>query len=221
MVTMHFDETLHPRRGDGMFTDKAQSAPELNLHTVEPMAQEFDYHLGRLDYAGDSRPAIDWHVDPEDVAPNLGAFGVWVDMFASSIDEGHLSRGVAGRQRTAVARAWIEDASTVANYGNTELAEFRDGLRRGVVGLYYEKVVYDGPLHALDGSELEDAANRALVIAETKRASKEERETWRQNLQHATTAEHRGMLVAAAALSGTDGWWGFRVRARDVMTGDI
>lgn len=221
MASMDFNETLHPRKTNGTFTDKEQSAPEMDLTVIEPMDQEFNYHLSRLEYPGDSRPAIDWHIDPEEVVPDLKAFDEYVDMFVSSIDEGHLSRGVAGAKRVDVARAWATDGSTAAQQtGDPDVAEFRDGLRRGIIGLYYEKVGYEGSLHELEGPELEDATRRALVIAEKKRASKEEREFWRQNLQHATAAEHRGMLVAAAALSGTDGWWGFRGRARDVMTGD-
>ena len=222
MGGMDFDETLHPRHNDGRFTEKTQSAPEVELNAGGAQDGEFDYHLRRHEYPGDSRPAIDWHVDPEDVVPNLEAFDRYVDMFVSSIDEGHLSRGVAGRQRADVARAWATDASMAAQAtDSTEVAEFRDGVRRGIVGLYYEKVAYEGPLFELEGPELDDAARRALIIAETKRASRPERELWRQNLQHATAAEHRGMLVAAAALSGTDRWWGFRDRPRDVMTGDF
>ena len=215
---MDFDETLHPRHRNGTFTEKAPSDPEMSLGAEG----EYDYHLSRLEHPGDSRPAIDWHVDPEEVVPTLRAFDDYVDMFVSSVDEGHLSRGVAGAKRTDVARAWVTDASAAAQQTeDPEVAEFRDGVRRGIVGLYYEKVQYDGSLRELEGPELEDACRRALIVAEKKRASKPEREFWRLNLQHATTAEHRGMLVAAAALSGTDGWWGFRDRARDVMTGGI
>ena len=215
---MDFDETLHPRHRNGTFTEKDHSAPELTLTA----SARYDYYLAQHEYPGDSRPAIDRHVDPEDVVPTLAAFGDYVDMFVSSIDEGHLSRGVAGAKRVDVARAWATDASAAAQETeNPEVAEFRDGVRRGIVGLYYEKVEYEGSLHDLEGPELEDACRRALVIAEKKRASKPEREFWRLNLQHATEAEHRGMLVAAAALSGTDGWWGFRDRATEVMTGKL
>lgn len=218
IADMDFDETLHPRNRNGTFTEKSQSDPEMTLGA----GTEYDYHLRRLAYPGDSRPAIDWHIDPEEVAPNLAAFGDYVDMFTLSIDEGHLSRGVAGAKRADAARAWVTDASAAAqDTEDTELAEFRDGVRRGIVGLYYEKVEHEGALHSLAGPKLEDACRRALIFAEKKRASKPEREFWRMNLQHATAAEHRGMLVAAAALSGTDSWWGFRDRVHDVMTGTI
>lgn len=237
MAGMAFDEHLHPRSRNGTFADKTHSDPETRLapsreecltELADFMLAGADEHslarssrVGLAEYDGDTRPAIDRHVTREDVAPGLLAFDEYVDMFVSSVDEGHLSRGVAGRRRVPVARAWALDAALLAQGGDEDAAEFRDGVHRGVIALYFEKVDYEGSLMELTGPGLGDAFDRALTVAETKRASREERALWRENLQHASSGEHRGMLVAAAALSGTDRWWGFRDRQRDVITGRI
>lgn len=218
-----FDDVQHPRESaTGRFAEKPQSAPELSLGGPEDHAtrEEWSYYLGRTEENHD-RPAVDLFVDRADVAPGLRAFDDYVDHFVGSIEDGHLSRGVAGRGRVAAAAAWAADASAMTQHADdTEISEFRDCVQRGIVALYYEKVRYEGSLDELSGAELEDAARRALAVAEKKRASKAEREFWRARLQHASAAEHRGMLVAAAALSGTDTWWGFRDRPRAVMTGE-
>lgn len=217
-----FDPAQHPRETTGRFTAKPDHQPELTLGAgVEDEAarREWAPFVFGLP-TPTNRPAVDPWLVRDDVAPGLEAFDEYVDVFVGSIDEGLLSRGVAGETRTNAAQAWIDDANTKADT-DPEVAEFRDGLRRGLVALYYEKVQYEGSVFDLDGTELEDAAVRALTAARRKRASTEERRFWRQSLQHATPAEQRGMLVVAAALSGTDQWWGFRDRPRGVMTGDL
>jgi hypothetical protein len=221
---MH-DENLHPRDADGTgrWAAKPQSAPELALDDPDAeaadMRREWAYYLDGCESAGLERPAVDWHLDREDVA-ELRAFDSAVDIFVDSIKEGHLSRGVPGRTRAEAASAWIADASAMAQAHGGEVAEFRDGLRRGVVALYHERIPYDGPLYELRGTALADAARHALDLAEKKRATKEEREFWRLTLRTASAAEGRGIFVAAAALSGTDAWWGFRDDPRAVMTGE-
>lgn len=205
-----FDESAHPRdTSSGRFAATENSGPEVTL------SADWDAILRALPPSS-SRPAVDSRVDREDVAPSLAAFDEHVDMFVDSIIEGHLSRGVAGRDRVAAAQAWVDLAATV---DEEEAQDFRDGALRAAVAFYNEKLDYEGPVAMLTGEELDRAGQESLAVALTKRASKQERETWRWMLPRATPAEHRGMFVMAAALSGTDSWWGFRDHASQVVTG--
>lgn len=207
-----FDESRHPRHGrTGRFTEAQHSAPELALGRAEVQSLP----------GGDTRPPVDVRIDRADVAEvsrgRLAAFDEYVDALAFSVQDGKLSRGVAGRERVEAARTWIRDADTLALH-DPQAAEFRDGLRRGVVAMYYEHLDYEGSIQDLDGYELEAVSAQALTVAETKRASIPEREFWRQQLAFMGEAEWRGSLVAGAALSGTDRWWGFRDNVATVIS---
>lgn len=221
---MTFDERAHPRATTGRFQTKPDHDPELTLPPAEDeeTVKEWGWCISELPEPT-TRPAVDWNVDREEVAPNLAAFDEYVDMFVGSIDEGHLSRGVAGTSRAHAARAWMYDASDAADLHGGEAEDFHDGFRQGLVALYGGKLGFQSEhtIARLAGEQLDVAAEDALLFAVTKRASRSEREMWRRNLKHATPGEHRGMLVAAAALSGTDHWWGFRDRPRAVMSGEL
>jgi hypothetical protein len=211
-IMTSFDEPQHPRHGrTGRFAQAHHSAPELAI--------------GRSEIAslpgGEARPPVDPRIDREDVTEvkrgRLAVFDEYIDPLVFSVQDGKLSRGVAGRERVAATRAWIRDADSLASH-DEEAAEFRDGMRRGVAALYYEHLDYDGSIQDLEGPELERVSEQALTVAETKRASIPEREFWRQQLTSMGEAEWRGSLVVGATLSDTDRWWGFRDHADTVIS---
>lgn len=137
--------------------------------------------------------------------------GGWSDALVDSVKNGQLSRGTAGTQGAEALMAWrILAATEAVGTDDIRFIEFKEGLEKGVVALMASKIDFLGAIPD-GGIELERFAQQATQLAQTKRASADDREEWRQKLQHAKSdAEYRGMLVAGAALSGTDSWWGFR-----------
>lgn len=138
----------------------------------------------------------------------LAALGRCAGRFRDSIDFGHLNRGTAGEKGTQALTAWRLSVGYKAAE-DEDYAEFKRGLEKATVHLYASKL--DIGVVPAGGGELENACREAVRVAKTKRSSPDDRAEWMEALQHATSpAEYNGMMVAAAALSGTDTWWGFR-----------
>lgn len=175
----------------------------------------------------EKQPYIDrWHLDNQaHLRRTLDALGGGItDQFVDSLMDGHLSRGTPGEKGVAAVLGWRIEATTMAASDNLTdqerdaYASFSEGIQRATVRLFADKLDLEDP-GALEGNTLEDAARQAEALAHTKRASKTAREEWRKQLKLAgSEAEWRGQLVAAAALSHTDSWWGFRDDTRRTIT---
>lgn len=145
-----------------------------------------------------------------------------LDLFVGSIVDGQLSRGTPGADGAGALTAWrIEAATKAESTGDKRYADFKTGLEIAAIALMRSKLELDDPEVGEDEKWSEVWAQRATALAQTKRAGKADRELWKFKLAMAANpAQARGMLVAAAALSGTDSWWGFRDSSDRTVLGD-
>ena len=133
-----------------------------------------------------------------------------------------MSRGTPGADGASALTAWrIEAATKAASTGDKRYADFKTGLEIAAIALMRSKLDLDAPDVGEDEKWSEVWAQEATLLAQTKRASKIDRDLWRFKLSMAANpAQGRGMLVAAAALSGTDSWWGFRDSSERTVLGE-
>jgi hypothetical protein len=213
---MSIFDHLHPRAASGVFVDKQQSAPE----AIELIPSDL---IGRLPEPGRKCGGLDsWHqANRDQYAQNLAAFDASptgaTDLFVGSVIDGHLSRGTPGKLGVAALRSWrIQARLMESSTGDVRYGEFADGLESAVVTLMFADP------HIAPGDSMERLAQSAENLALLKRARTAERENWRLALAHAgSDSEWRGMLVAGAALAGTDSWWGFRADPDRTMLGTL
>jgi len=140
------------------------------------------------------------------------------------VHDGLLSRGVVDGHRTRSMRSWHRWAQTQARThaaADPELAEayddFTKGMEHAVIALMSDKaevapdyVVSKVMWELGSHPRLGDYA-KARRLLPSKRTSKGSRAEWARAIQAAPSeAARRGYLTAAAALSGTDAWWGLR-----------
>lgn len=201
----------------GEFGHRSHDASEVSLTGNLVQTQPASTKIPEIDRAQlDAQPELAGGLLGFDGGPGGAA-----DLLVHSITDGQLSRGTPGKAGADALTAWRILAATEAERtGDGRYTQFKRGLEKGVTRLMASKLEGFGPVFSTD-FDLERAAQQATVLAHTKRAASEDRERWRQALKFAETdAEWRGMLVAGAALSGTDSWWGFRNdTARTVLGG--
>jgi hypothetical protein len=145
-----------------------------------------------------------------------------LDLFVGSILDGQLSRGTPGASGADAIIAWrIEAATQAESTGDKTYTDFKTGVEIATVALMRSKLDPNAPAVDDDEKWSDVWGQAATELARTKRASKNDRALWQFKLQHASNpAQARGMLVAAAALSGTDSWWGFRDSSDRTMLGN-
>lgn len=211
----NFDPTLHPRGANpanrGQFSERQRTDAEATLADGFPLLDRrpngLDPHQLRMrDQFAVTLAALDGSPD--------GA----TDLFVGSVLNGHLSRGTPGRDGVAALQEWRRIAF---NGGGYEHQDFLRGLDHAVVALMREKThLRDTPLIDNSGAIDPSATTEAMKFAATHRASANDRMLWARRLQNTSEHEWRGMLVAGAALSGTDQWWGFRDNPERTILGD-
>jgi hypothetical protein len=191
--TYFTDEAIEPLSAGAPFRSRIAALPQPtktppNHHRLD--ADALRYGLAALEDGNDSA----------------------IDLFAGSVINGHLSRGTAGRSGVEAAQAWRDEARARADLSaDPRHDEFADGVEDAAVALMGSKLGVDGTEYGRDDAEADEIRTAAFVLLRTKRASAEDREQWRKDLGVARSeATWRGMMVGAAALSGTDSWWGFR-----------
>lgn len=189
----------------GQFAATAHAEPNVTLGTSPSTGLDLpeDGFLGRHARCPEPRPA-EWVFGEDDS----------IDAAVGTVADGPLSRGVVNAQRRNAFHAWHEWAMTRAiETKDPAYDDFVMGLRTGVAALYERRMDHYDP--SLDrfkpGGTPVYAADHALQLSGTKRASAEDREHWRKLLKRTPSeAWHRGHLAAGLVLSGADGYWGMR-----------
>ncbi|KQO98666.1 hypothetical protein [Leifsonia sp. Leaf264] len=170
----------------------------------------------------DARPAgthlqdnLDDYGHPLDGSPDGG-----LDFFVETIRDGHLSRGVPGAGPVDSIRAWRWWSGLNGRLNDdARYQSFSDGVGGAAVCLSLSKLREQWTISDEDARAYATGLKAAPVhlmtsaeqILQTKRVTKEDRERWIASVHQSVDPENwRGQWVAAAALSKTDEWWGFR-----------
>ena len=184
--------------------------------TLGRAAEPLPYGYGSLDPVAAGLPEVrpaDW--DPFESAN---------DAFVDSVHNGQLARSIVKGPQYMTARAWqqwavqrsretgLEDPEAAAKYD-----DFAKGVEHAVIALMSDKsevaptYVVSRILWPMGSHPRASDHQRARALLTFKRTSRASRSEWATQAGDAPSeAGRRGFLTAAAALSGTDAWWGLR-----------
>ncbi|MFC4225501.1 hypothetical protein [Lysinibacter cavernae] len=156
----------------------------------------------------------------------------YCDTLVETIAEGQLSRGVSGAQGTAAVRAWADSsaecAESIKAHESDRAAQFRQGVMATTVFLAGNQ---DGSRESKEkmsnyGMSIEEPTSeefeQALERLQKNSVREDDLLRWTDLLSlQESNYTWRGALVAAAALSHTDEWWGFRENVSRTIYGEI